>query len=247
MGLGFYELRNTIISKSMANEKQQVEQYNDANVWLELIKTTQPTAHAFAASAWKMGANKIHPMLAEMPNYVDLRIGNWQLLPIYGKSSDFDFFNRMSKGIFNINARLRPMDRLELQIEPDLWHDLWAHTPLLMDEKLSLLMRSMASAAILSNDPKFIKQVGNLWWATFEFGGIMEENTARPYGAGILSSKKETIHFLTDGRSDYKNFDLTEIMETSDYAIKGYQKTYWIIDDFKQLEAAVIKLWNYLN
>ena len=227
----------------MSKEIQQIELSNDPLVWDKL--KAKEIALLVACEEWISGSNKIHPLIGEMPTNIDLRIGHWQLMPIYGKSSDSEFFRRMANGLFNINARLRPMDRLELQTEPDLWHDLWNHTPLLVNEEISHLMRSMALVATMSKDSVFTKQVGNLWWSTFEFGGILENNRVVAYGAGILSSRQESLEFM-NVTTKHREFDLSEILETK-YPIEGFQDTYWILKDWNQLREAVIKLWSYIN
>lgn len=238
----------------MRNKEIQLQEVseNDYNVWVELWKN-HSLAKTYACQEYVKGANIIYPMLVEMPASHEIKLPNWEILPIQGKSSDAVFFERLSLGHFNVNTRLREKSRLAYQIEPDLWHDTVGHFPMLLHPFMARIARSMALAAVMSKDERFIKQVANLWWATFEFGGINEKSDlhpkgiVRPFGAGILSSKDETFHFMTEGKVSYREFNLAEILETDDYVTDGFQRDYWILESWDDLKSAIIELWSYLR
>jgi phenylalanine-4-hydroxylase len=82
--------------------------------------------------------------------------------------------------------------------------------------------------------PEALAQLTRLYWYTVEFGLINTAAGLRIYGAGILSSKGESIHCLDSPAPNRIGFDLERIMRTR-YRIDTYQKTYFVIDSYQQL------------
>ena len=71
-------------------------------------------------------------------------------------------------------------------------------------------------------------------WFTVEFGLIKNPAGLRIYGAGILSSKEEVQHSLSD-EVEVVNFDVEKIIN-QDYDVWHLQPVLFVIESFEELE-----------
>ena len=76
--------------------------------------------------------------------------------------------------------------------------------------------------------------LARLYWYTVEFGLIRTDKGLRIYGAGIVSSRSESIYCLESPQPPRIAFDLPRIMRTR-YRIDDIQEAYFVIDSFDQL------------
>ena len=76
--------------------------------------------------------------------------------------------------------------------------------------------------------------MARLYWFTVEFGLINSSQGTRVYGAGILSSKGETIYALEDERPERRPFDVMAALRTP-YRIDIFQTVYYVINSFKDI------------
>lgn len=120
--------------------------------------------------------------------------------------------------------------------EPDLFHDLFGHVPLLMNPMFADYIAAYGRGGVKAHGigPQALANLTRLYWYTVEFGLIREAGGLRIYGAGILSSKGESLHCLDSAAPNRIGFDLERIMRTR-YRIDSYQKTYFVIDSYQQL------------
>jgi phenylalanine-4-hydroxylase len=121
---------------------------------------------------------------------------------------------------------MRRPDQLDYLQEPDCFHDLFGHVPLLINPVFADYMQAYGRAALAAADVGALPLLARLYWYTVEFGLIHDAaspNGVQIYGAGIVSSKSETLYS-----------DLARVMQTR-YRIDTFQKTYFVLDDFAQL------------
>ena len=131
---------------------------------------------------------------------------------------------------------IRRPDQIDYIEEPDLFHDLFGHVPLLMDPVFADYMEAYGKGGVKAHSigPDALQNLTRLYWYTVEFGLIRQHGGLRIYGAGILSSKGESILSLDSPAPNRIGFDAERIMRTR-YRIDTYQKTYFVIDSFQQL------------
>jgi phenylalanine-4-hydroxylase len=137
---------------------------------------------------------------------------------------------------------LRAPDQLDYLQEPDLFHDVFGHVPLLMNKTFADYMQAYGEGglkALRVGGVEALAQLARLYWYTVEFGLIREpvvggSGGLRLYGAGILSSKGETLYALDSDTPHRLRFDLKRIMRT-DYKIDEFQRCYFVIDGFDEL------------
>jgi phenylalanine-4-hydroxylase len=123
------------------------------------------------------------------------------------------------------------MDYLE---EPDVFHDLFGHVPLLVNPIFADYMQAYGRGGVKALKLDSLTYLARLYWYTVEFGLVQTPAGLRLYGSGIASSKGESIYCLEDPRPNRIAFDLMRIMRT-DYKIDSYQETYFVIENFDQL------------
>jgi phenylalanine-4-hydroxylase len=160
----------------------------------------------------------------------------WALIGVEGLLPELDFFEHLANRRFPVTWWIRRRDQLDYLAEPDLFHDLFGHVPLLMNPVFADYMQAYGAGGVKAHGvgPEALANLTRLYWYTVEFGLIRSAEGLRIYGAGILSSKSESIHCLDSAAPNRIGFDLKRVMRTR-YRIDTFQKTYFVIDDFQQL------------
>ncbi len=187
-----------------------------------------------AQAAMGMTETKI-PKFSEL-NTVLKETTGWEIIGVEGLLPELDFFDHLANCRFPVTWWIRRPDQLDYLSEPDLFHDLYGHVPLLMNPVFANYMQAYGRGGLRAHGfgPEALSQLTRLYWYTVEFGLINTEQGLRIYGAGILSSKGECDYSLESPAPNRIGFDLQRIMNTR-YRIDTYQKTYFVIDSFQQL------------
>ena len=146
-------------------------------------------------------------------------------------------FRLLAERRFPSTCFIRRRDQLDYLQEPDVFHDIYGHVPLLMNPVFADYMQAYGEAGLKALRLGYLRQLARLYWYTVEFGLIATSEGLRIYGSGILSSAGKSIYCLDDKRPHRVRFDLRRVMRTQ-YRIDRYQETYFVIDGFDQLFAA---------
>ena len=178
------------------------------------------------------------PRFAELNAVLEAATG-WTIVGVEGLLPELDFFEHLANRRFPVSWWIRRPDQLDYIEEPDLFHDLFGHVPLLMNPVFADYMAAYGRGGVKAHaiGPEALQNLTRLYWYTVEFGLINTADGLRIYGAGIVSSKGESLHSLEAAAPNRIGFDLERIMRTR-YRIDTYQKTYFVIDGFEQLMAA---------
>jgi phenylalanine-4-hydroxylase len=176
------------------------------------------------------------PEFAGLSDILDQATG-WRIVAVPGLVPDDVFFGFLARRRFPSTCFIRTRDQLDYLQEPDVFHDIYGHVPMLMNPVFADYMQAYGEGGLKALRLGHLKQLARLYWYTVEFGLIATPVGLRIYGSGILSSAGESIYCLDDPRPRRLRFDLRRIMRT-DYHIDRYQETYFVIDDFDQLFAA---------
>ena len=124
----------------------------------------------------------------------------------------------------------RDLDYLE---EPDIFHEIFGHTPLLTDYRFAAFTEAYGKAG-LAADRKDHAMLARLFWFTVEFGLINTPEGLRSYGAGIVSSPGELDYALHSEVPERRPFDPIDALRTP-YRIDIYQTVYYTLDSFDTL------------
>jgi phenylalanine-4-hydroxylase len=187
-----------------------------------------------AQQAMRMTENQI-PRFSELNEILQAATG-WQIIGVQGLLPELDFFEHLANKRFPVTWWIRRLDQLDYLAEPDLFHDLFGHVPLLMNPIFADYMQAYGQGGIRAHaiGPEALAQLTRLYWYTVEFGLINTQGGLRIYGAGILSSKGECDYCLNSSAPNRIGFDLQRVMSTR-YRIDTYQKSYFVIESFQQL------------
>jgi phenylalanine-4-hydroxylase len=162
------------------------------------------------------------------------RATGWRIVAVPGLVPDAVFFAHLAQRRFPSTCFIRRRDQLDYLQEPDVFHDICGHVPLLMNPVFADYLQAYGQGGLKAQGLGHLERLARLYWYTVEFGLIATPAGLRIYGSGILSSAGESIYSLDDPRPHRIGFDLRRVMRTR-YRIDRFQDTYFVIDNFDQL------------
>ncbi len=220
--------------------------YTDADhrVWSALYARQREVLLGRACSEFidnqaRMGMTPTHiPKFEELNRALRPATG-WEVIGVEGLLPELVFFDHLANRRFPVTWWIRKPEQMDYLSEPDLFHDLFGHVPLLMNPMFADYMAAYGRGGVKAHSlgAAALINLTRVYWYTVEFGLIREAAGLRIYGSGIVSSKGESIHCLESPAPNRIGFDLRRIMRTR-YRIDTYQKTYFVIDSFEQLMRA---------
>lgn len=158
----------------------------------------------------------------------------WKLKVVPNISPQEEFFKELSQKRFTSTCWLRKKSQLDYIEEPDMFHDVFGHVPLLTDKSYTDFFKGISVIALKNmNHPEVIEALGRIYWFTIEFGLINENGKEKIYGAGIISSAGETENVFSN-KVEKRKFDVHEIMNTP-FQNDRIQNKYFVIGSFEQL------------
>jgi phenylalanine-4-hydroxylase len=173
------------------------------------------------------------PDFRRLSDVLDAATG-WRIVAVPGLVPDDVFFAHLARRRFPSTCFIRRPDQLDYLQEPDVFHDICGHVPLLMNPIFADYMQAYGQGGLKALGLGHLKRLARLYWYTVEFGLIATREGLRIYGSGILSSAGESVYSLDNPRPHRIHFDLRRIMRTQ-YRIDDFQQIYFVIDDFQQL------------
>ena len=163
----------------------------------------------------------------------------WQVVAVPGLVPDEVFFDHLANRRFVAGRFIRTPEQLDYLQEPDVFHDVFGHVPLLADPVFADYMQAYGAGGLRAAGKGVLANLARLYWYTVEFGLIRRDGELKLYGAGIVSSYGESIFALDDPSPNRIGFDLQRVMRTN-YKIDDYQQSYFVIDSFESLLAATL-------
>ncbi len=222
--------------------RQEYDKYTeeDFKVWGLLFARQMNLLPSLASKAYLQGIKEMNFCVEKIPNFQEInqilgKTTGWAVEVVPGLIPQREFFELLQDRKFPATTWLRKMEELDYLEEPDMFHDVFGHLPLLTNQDFCNFLRDFSTLSLRYIDnPLAVKLLGRLYWFTVEFGLIEKAGDGlKIYGAGILSSSGESVFCLTDQTPKYR-FDAEKIMLT-DYYIDHFQDKYFVIDSYKQL------------
>jgi phenylalanine-4-hydroxylase len=173
------------------------------------------------------------PDFARLSDILDRTTG-WRIVAVPGLVPDDVFFAHLAARRFPATNWIRRPAQMDYLQEPDVFHDVFGHVPVLMNPVFADYMQAYGRGGIKALRLGALAKLARLYWYTVEFGLIRGAEGLRIYGSGIVSSRTETVYCLESPKPKRIAFDLLRIMRT-DYRIDDLQDGYFVIDDFDQL------------
>ncbi len=192
-----------------------------------------------ASSAYLKGLEALRLSDSGIPNFEELserlmQLTGWQVVAVPGLVPDDVFFDHMANRRFVAGNFIRRPDQLDYIQEPDVFHDVFGHVPMLADPVFADYLEAYGRGGMRALELGALKQLGRLYWYTVEFGLVEEAEGLRIYGSGIVSSSAESVFALESDSPNRIRFDMQRVMRT-DYRIDDFQQNYFVIPSFEAL------------
>ena len=162
------------------------------------------------------------------------KLTGWRVVAVPGLVPDAVFFDHLANRRFPAGNFIRKPHQLNYIQEPDVFHDVFGHVPMLTNPVFADYMQAYGAGGLKSLDSGCLKNLAALYWYTVEFGLIAQPDGLRIYGAGIVSSPAESVFSLEDPSPNRLGFSVERLLRT-DYRIDDFQQTYFVIDSYEDL------------
>ncbi len=226
--------------------KQAYNKYTDDDfkVWRILFDRQMEQIPDVASQEYIAGLQKIKFTASEIPHFERTNVllnelTGWRLHVVEGLIPNKEFFELMANRNFPASTWLRTIAQLDYLEEPDMFHDVFGHVPMLTNQPLCNFLAELSRIALrFIDNPHAIEIISRLYWFTIEFGLINENGKLKIYGAGILSSRGESQYALKSPVPQRVSFNVREMFDTP-YIKEKYQDKYFVIDSYEQLFGSI--------
>lgn len=212
----------------------------DHAVWRDLFRRQAALLPGRACGEFLAGLTGLGVAADGIPDFERLsdvleKATGWRIVCVPGLVPDEIFFGHLAARRFPVTWWIRKRSQLDYLQEPDCFHDIYGHVPLLMNPVFADYMQAYGQGGLKAAGLNALHHLARLYWYTVEFGLIEQKNgELRIYGSGILSSKTESIFCLNSAAPNRIRFDLMRVMRTR-YRIDTFQKSYFVIRSFDEL------------
>jgi phenylalanine-4-hydroxylase len=211
----------------------------DFSVWKTLYERQLKQLKPIVSEVYLTALEEVNFTADRIPDFQEVNnilmpLTGWSLQVVASISPQNEFFKFLSQKKFTATCWLRTMDQLDYIEEPDMFHDVFAHVPLLSNKAYCNFFKGISDIALEHiNNPLAIELLGRIYWFTIEFGLKKENGRLKIYGAGIISSSGETKNCLSPATHKLE-FDVRRIFKTA-FRTDIMQEKYFVIESFEQL------------
>lgn len=223
----------------------------DFLVWKTLYNRQMEILKHTVSKSYLQAVNKVDFVDYKIPDFSEVNMilkntTGWSIEVVPNICPDARFFECSANRIFTSTCWLRSMKQLDYLEEPDMFHDVFGHMPLLSNPNYANFFSEFGKVALkFIDNPEAIQLLSRIYWYTIEFGLIKENDEVKIYGAGIISSFGETNHAIDSATAKYK-FDVQTILNTP-YRTDIIQDKYFVIDSFEQLYSSLPEIEHFLS
>jgi len=198
-----------------------------------------------AADAFMKGLDALDLNTGGIPDFAVMNpklqaLTGWTVVCVPGLVPDEVFFDHLANRRFVSGQFIRKPDQLDYLQEPDIFHDVFGHVPMLTDPAFAAYMEAYGKGGQRAASLGMLPNLARLYWYTVEFGLMKQGDDLRIYGAGIVSSSTESVFSLEDASPNRIGFDLERVMKTL-YRIDDFQQVYFVIDSIEALKAVTLQ------
>lgn len=215
----------------------------DYKVWKILFNKRLENLQGIVAEEFLIALKNLNFKAEKIPNFIEINnilrsTTGWSIETVPNISPPEEFFSFLSMKKFTATCWLRSIDQIDYLEEPDMFHDVFAHVPLLSNKDYTNFFKEMGEIAeSVIEEPKKLEKLQRLYWFTIEFGLIKKNNDFKIYGAGIISSDEESKNVFSK-KSRKLEFDVKKVMNQP-FRIDVVQDTYYYINSFEQLTSSI--------
>jgi len=211
---------------------------DEHSVWHDLYAAQSPLLPNRACDEYRAGLDYLElpttriPQCLEVSERLELATG-WRVTPVAALIAFDEFFGLLSQKTFPAASFIRSREEFGYLQEPDVFHELFGHTPLLSQPLFAEFSQRIGEVG-RDAPPEYHVWLARLYWMTIEFGLVNTPAGLRAYGAGIMSSNTELVYALESDVPQRRPFDALAALRTP-YKINILQPIYYVLDDFRQL------------
>jgi phenylalanine-4-hydroxylase len=214
------------------------------DVWITLYERQRALLPGRACDPFLNGLDALDLHRAGIPDFNRIneelkRLTGWTVVAVPGLVPDEVFFEHLANRRFPAGQFIRRADQLDYLQEPDIFHDVFGHVPMLTDPTFADYMQAYGEGGLRALNLGQLHNLARLYWYTVEFGLLETPQGLRIYGAGIVSSHAESIFALDDASPNRLGFDLERTMRTP-YRIDDFQQAYFVIPSLQALLDATL-------
>lgn len=207
--------------------------------WRTLFRRQEAVLAHRACRPFLEGLERLGVEAERIPDFRRLnealdRATRWRIVAVPGLVADDVFFEHLANRRFPSTCFIRRAGQLDYLQEPDVFHDVFGHVPMLMNPVFADYMEAYGKGGLKALRLHNLEHLARLYWYTVEFGLIATPEGIRIYGSGIVSSKGESIYCLESPKPKRIAFDLLRVMRTR-YRIDDFQENYFVIGSFERL------------
>ena len=211
----------------------------DHGVWKTLFERQTRLLIGRACDAFVQGMRELPIGPEQIPDFrrlsdILMRRTGWQVVAVPGLVPDEVFFDHLANRRFPSGNFIRKPHELDYLEEPDVFHDVFGHVPLLMNPTMADYIQAYGVGGLRAQKLGVLDKLSRVYWYTVEFGLVQQADGLRIYGAGIASSATESVFALDDPSPNRLRFDLERVMRTR-YRIDDFQESYFVIGDMDEL------------
>ena len=213
----------------------------DHGVWKTLFERQTKLLLGRACNEFVAGMRDLPISAEQVPDFRRLsdvlmaRTG-WQVVAVPGLVPDEVFFDHLANRRFPAGNFIRKPHELDYLEEPDVFHDVFGHVPMLMNPVIADYIQAYGVGGLRARNLGVLDKLARVYWYTVEFGLVQQRDGLRIYGAGIASSATESVFALDDPSPNRVRFDLARVMRTH-YRIDDFQETYFVVGNLDELLA----------
>jgi phenylalanine-4-hydroxylase len=212
-------------------------------VWDILYARQRRKLAGRAVAAFERGLDSLLLSRSGIPNFDDLNErlfprSGWTVVPVPGLLPDEIFFAHLARRQFPAGNFLRPATSLDYLEEPDVFHDVFGHVPLLAEPWFADFMQRLGEEGLKAVAAGRVAIFARLYWFTVEFGVALEAGALKLYGAGLASSFGEAAYALDSARPERLPFDLERVLRTP-YRSDRFQPLYYAVDGLDSLRTGI--------
>lgn len=213
----------------------------DHAIWRQLFERQTQRLRGRVVNDFLLGLQRLGIDGSRIPEFRDLNqrllvATGWQIVAVPGLVPDEVFFAHLAARRFPAGYWIRTAEELDYIEEPDVFHDVFGHVPLLMHEPYADYMQAYGAAGLRLAGSGSLKRLARLYWYTVEFGLMQTPEGLRIFGAGIASSHDEVLRALENPHAERRRFELETVLRMR-YEIDHLQSIYFVLDGFGDLPA----------
>ncbi len=230
--------KTTYSAKSADVDGQIPFDSSEDRVWHDLMARQMPLVARYMTRPWRDGLARLDLPRDRVAQPVEVSrhlqaLTGWRVEPVPAVIGFQRFFDMLSRKVFPAASFIRRRRDFDYITEPDIFHEVFGHVPLLTDPRFAAFSQAIGRAGMAADRGDYVWLI-RLYWFSIEFGLTRENGVLKALGAGLASSPGELRASLESRSAERRGFDVLDVLRTP-YRIDIHQPIYYVIEDLDML------------